>query len=389
MKTIVFCVVTAVVGAAVGIASTQFELPEKPSPAVPYLNAVANSRASSESKTGPRLVVVNGELHDFGRMDRLSKMTHAFIVRNDGDAPLTLEKGSTSCKCTVSDLKDNSLPPGEQTEVVLEWSAKTEDTEFSQTAELLTNDPARRKVTLRVKGLVIEAVRADRTHVGFGSIARSEPIPGRMKIYGFHDDQPLEIVSHEWVKPERADYFTASFRPLAEDELDTSIGAKSGVEMTLKPKSGLPFGPVDQTIRLAVNYDVPPIEIPIHGRVVGDITFIGPKFRGDFNLLSLGAVKRDQGAKVTLRGLVKGSHRDDVQFEVESVEPAEALHVEVGQPSSDANVITIPVTVEVRKDAAPVSRLGNADSKAGKIVLKTTHPELEKIEIEVRFAVQP
>src|SRR5688500_8060497 len=124
MKTALLALVALVAGAALGVASTQFELPDKPSPAVAYLNAVAANRNDGASKVGPRVAVVNGEMHDFGKMDRNAKESHAFIIRNEGDAPLKLEKGETTCKCTVSDLKGNSLAPGEETEVLLEWTAK-------------------------------------------------------------------------------------------------------------------------------------------------------------------------------------------------------------------------------------------------------------------------
>ena len=388
MKTAVFALVALLAGAALGVASTHWELPDQPSAAAAYLDAAAANRGDGGSRVGPLVKVVNGELHDFGKMDRNAQDSHTFIIRNDGDAPLKLEKGETTCKCTVSDLKGDSLAPGEETEVLLEWTAKTEGTEFSQTAELLTNDPARPKVRLLIKGLIMQSIRTDRTELSFNNIPANETVTARMKVYGFRDE-PLEITSHDWLRPETAEHYSATIRPLAENELDTSIGATSGVELAVQLKSGLPLGRLAQTIRLTPSYDLPPVEIPIVGRIVGDITFVGPKFRSDLNILVLNLVSRDDGARITLQGIIKGEHRNDVQLTVDSVEPAESLKATLGEPNRDENIVTVPLTVEVPRGATPGSHLGTGDSKPGRIVIKTTHPQIEQIEIEVRFAVNP
>lgn len=390
MKTTLLALAALVAGTVLGVASSRMELPDRPSPAVAYLNVVSTAKRGEDgSKIGPQVEVVNGEIHDFGQMDRNAKQSFAFIVRNVGDAPLTLEKGETTCKCTVSALKGNQLAPGEETEVLLEWTAKTDGLEFSQSAELLTNDPARPKVRLLVKGKVIQSVRPDRNELSFSNISANADAMAQMKIYGFRDE-PLEIVSHDWLQPETADYYSATIRPLAEDELDPAVGAKSGVELTVYLKSGLPLGTLAQTIRLVPSYeDLTPIEIPIVGRIAGDITFVGPKFRGDKNVLQLNLVPREEGARVTLRALIKGEHRNNVQLEIESVEPEESLKATLGEPTRDENIVTVPLTVEVPRGATPGSHLGTGDTKAGRIVLKTTHPEIERIELEVRFAVNP
>ena len=52
-----------------------------------------------------------------------------------------MEKGSTSCKCTLSEMTDNQLPPGGVATVKLDITLKTTGTKFRQTAEIHTNDP--------------------------------------------------------------------------------------------------------------------------------------------------------------------------------------------------------------------------------------------------------
>jgi hypothetical protein len=125
----------------------------------------------------------------------------------------------------------------------------TAEPEFSQSAEIITNDPARPKVRLLVNGLIIQSIRPDRSELSFNNVSTSDDSTVKMKIFGFRDE-PLEILSHEWAQPETAESYSAVIRPLAEGELDKSIGARSGVELAVHLKSGLPLGPLAQTIRL-------------------------------------------------------------------------------------------------------------------------------------------
>ena len=71
---------------------------------------------------------------------------------------------------------------------------------------------------------------------------------------------------------------------------------------------------------------------PSKGLVTSDVSLIG--FRGfdrSKNILRLGRVKQADGMTATLRIRVRGPWRDDVQLKVASLDPAEALEVEIGE----------------------------------------------------------
>ncbi|QDT57983.1 hypothetical protein SV7mr_04720 [Stieleria bergensis] len=93
--------------------------------------------------------------HDFGRVDPHATMSHSFTVENKGEAPLTVELGQTSCKCTVGKLAGGGLLlPGESTEVTLTWNTGLQAERYRQTAQLITNDPQRKLIQLAVSGTV-------------------------------------------------------------------------------------------------------------------------------------------------------------------------------------------------------------------------------------------
>ena len=154
MKPTLFAVVSLVLGIALGWVWTRVEFSRDRLPLV----LVAGTGQSATSLHGPRAVVVNGERHDFGTMDRLAQGEHAFQIHNDGDAPLELQLGKTTCKCTLGELADSKLEPGQTTTVTLTWQVKTGEEMFEQNAEIITNDPHLNPILLIILGNVIDSL---------------------------------------------------------------------------------------------------------------------------------------------------------------------------------------------------------------------------------------
>src|ERR1700730_16438707 len=68
-------------------------------------------------KTGPSgIAEVEGDLtHDFGTMAQYSTGKKTWAIKNVGEGPLRLIKGTSTCSCTIASLKDGtaaSLKPG-------------------------------------------------------------------------------------------------------------------------------------------------------------------------------------------------------------------------------------------------------------------------------------
>lgn len=49
--------------------------------------------------------------YNFGKMDAHENGKHEFTITNRGDRKLTLNPGSSSCSCTVSEIKDSEVEP--------------------------------------------------------------------------------------------------------------------------------------------------------------------------------------------------------------------------------------------------------------------------------------
>ncbi|MHB1033789.1 MAG: DUF1573 domain-containing protein [Pirellulales bacterium] len=333
-------------------------------------------------------VVVDQEDYDFGSMDSSVTLSHAFRFTNQGDADLTLEKGETSCKCTIAALAGNRIAPGQSVEVKLEWTAKGRGGDFHQNAIILTNDPARPRVILNVAGKVVQSLEAVPSDVVFSRVGTGESKTAEVLLYAFRSEQ-LQVVRHSFTQPSTAKYFAVTFAPLPAGELKVP-GAKSGCSMSITLKPGLPLGAIRQKIRLETNLKgTEPLEVPIQGTVAGDLSVIGKDWNADTGVLTLGTVRSREGAKRTLKILVRGAYRKQVRFRIVEKMP-KWLNATLGPMTeiNNATVVQVPLLIEIRPGAPSVSHLNKEQGGLGRIVLETGHPEVGQLPVYVSFAVE-
>jgi hypothetical protein len=389
-----FCAMGAlVVGLAAGIGSAWYEVELTPRQFEPSNMTVAASEAKQHEseRLGPKVEAVDGTAFDFGSGQRNSKGNHTFVVRNIGDEPLTLTKGSSSCKCTLSELKQGKILPGESTEISLEWHLTTEGEQFRQTAEIYTNDPRQPTLLLVAQGTVIDWVKLEPRELVLSDISGSEGTQVGFSLYGYEVDS-MSVVEHRFEHPETAGFFDLSFAEHDPSSLDMKPAPSVLLRATLTVKPGLPLGPLNQTIHLKTDIEqAPELELPISGSVVGDISVVGTGlFRQQVNLLTLGQIDGEKGIETTLRILVKGPHRHDVHLKIKEVEPSDVLAVQLGEsvPINNGAVYMHPLTVSIPKGSRPVTRMGYDREDYGRIVIETTHPDTPLLRLGVRFAVK-
>lgn len=358
------------------------------------IGAVAKDVGVTLSATeGAKVVVLNGEVHRFGVMEKNGKMKHDFIVKNEGTVPLRLESGGTSCPaCTVSELPKNVLAPGETMAITVQFTGAMPDYDYRKEAYIKTSDPSRRVLLLVVQGQVLQTLRVQPEDISIESVPASEGVNRRFYLL-VTKDRPVEILKHEFVLADNAEFFNVEFRPATKEELAKFQTAFYGFVGDLTIKPGLPLGGMQQTLRIKTNWEeIGDLDVPIQGTVTSDISLLGSKnFEERSNLLKIGVVKQGTEAKVTVPLVVRGPLRNEVQFKVKSIEPEGTLLVSISDPKNvgEGAVVMRTLTVTVPADCPPVSRFGGIDrSDYGKIVLETTHPDAKEVRLLVRFAVQ-
>lgn len=391
MRVWVIGAVATLVGIGTGFGGVYIEFAKVPDQFEPHNRPVPKVRDDGLPMEIPHAVVVDGKTYDFGKAQRGSKMKHTFVVRNDGSVPLTLEKGPTSCKCALSDLESDSIMAGKSGKVTLEWKLNVPGEQFRQTAEIYTNDPGYSTIMLEITGKTTDILRIDPMDLVLSSVSVSEGSETPFRIYGFGMDD-FKVLKHEFDNEETASFFELTFAELEPADFEGKPDVTCALAATLTVKPGLPLGPINQKIHLTTNVEkASKLDVSVSGSVIGDISVVGPRsFSHGRNVIRFGTVDASEGAKATLRLLVKGPYRQDVRFELKEISPADSLTATFGEKKeiSDGAVHMYPLTVEVPKGAHTVNCLGAEKGTLGRILIKTTHPIAKEVPIYVKFAVK-
>jgi hypothetical protein len=347
--------------------------------------------SSPNASHRPRVVVENGADYDFGVMDVKATGSHGFVFKNDGNAPLKLAAGQTTCKCTVSDVPEEPVAPGESVRIKIEWEPQGASQKYHQSAKILTNDPDRPVVRLILRGWITERLRAVPPKITFGGVSSNEERTVQFDLFGYYDDR-FEIIDHEWTNPETAGFFSARWEPLSAAEIAEQPHAKAGLRVFVTLKPGLPLGPINQTIRLTTNLaKALPVEVSLGGKIASDVSIFGSAgvFDRERDLLTLGVLSQAEEKTIRLFVLVRGPRRHEVLVDVGQVVP-EVLDVSLGdpQPMNQGKVVRYPLVITVPRGSRPVSYLGSNAETLGRIIIETTHPQAPRIPIYVRVAVQ-
>jgi hypothetical protein len=385
MRILTIVLICSLVGSAVGGAVGYIEVTSDRD-SLAALIGEASAPSTEPQAKAPRVEVVEPHFN-FGQMERGREKSHEFLIRNIGDAPLTLKVGPTSCKCTLSEVNDGVLEPGESTHARLEWSAKSDQGPLRVTATIITNDPNRRDVELTIDGEIVEASGVQPPEFGFDKVAAGETKSAEVYVMAMLQDE-LTISSAELTDEVTRDKFDVKIEPVERDKLPLKT-ARAGVRITLTAKSGLPIGRFNQYLTLNTDLkEGKKLHIPVLGRVVGDISVQGKHWIEDEGVLLLGQVHGKTGKKDRVNLFVRGEKAESVKFEVGSADPPE-LKVTFGEPIRlKPTLVHVPVEIEVPPGTRPMVRLATAQGEEGRIVLKTTHPTMKELALGVRFAVE-
>ena len=389
MRALILPILAVAAGLGVG-ATTSMRKFQAPEILLAGHTATAAEQPVKIKDAKPRAYYEPGsESYDFGVMARDEEGSHTFHVKNIGAGPLTLKVLDTTCKCTVGELEQDEIAPGETANVTLTWSPTSYDREFRQSARIETSDQASREIVFSVTGQVIQLAIPDTPAVKLSRLSRSESKEFDFNVYGYRDED-LQIVSHQFSSSETAEFFSVETEPLPPEQwLDSQ--AKSAIHVKVAVKPGLPLGVVKQLLSLKTNKpDIAALDVAIDMTVVSDISVLRrSNFNDETNVLTLGPVPRETGTTVQLYLLVKGRYLDQVDFTVASTDPAAALQAEVGEPTQKtAKVRMFPVKITVPPNSPSVHRMGSQQGQVGRVVLDTQHPEIKQFTIRVLFVVQ-
>lgn len=364
------------------------------------------------------LAVCNVPDFDFGMMDPLTVGKHTFVIENHGKETLVIQGGHSSCKCTLSDLKEAIIPPGDSQTVTLTWNSGHAKTEFQQSAIVRTNDPSNPEIRLSVRGVVRAVLGAHPTAVNFDRLIPETMATAQFVLYSqvWEEMKAVRIEStNEHVQAELStEPFEGAFAR------DNEIrNARSGLVINLSYDGTATRGPLSGRLRVFVeppenwspsvdetatsvsrnagdvetmpantggedelsseekqlrNLDFPTLgdgtvlcEIPFHGTVVRRVSLYGKAVNGDGEI-NLGKLhpSKTEGASWTIVGRIRGDERPNALTVTAEGIPGLAASVESFDSTKAQNSFRINLKMTEKLRPAIYNR-----QQAGKLTILT------------------
>lgn len=350
---------------------------------------------------------------DFGVMAPGSTGKHSFVIRNTGEEPLTLELGATTCKCTLSDLQDNQLEPGESTSIDLEWTVTPDKKSFQQSAEVRTNDPLRPAIRLTVSGLVIRDIEFDPDRVTFGEIAAGEAFEFETKMFSYFDD-PIELIDGQFGSKTLNELATFSFEPIdPAEEGGVHMRATEGFKITVSVKEGMRQGPVVTNMMLRFRKseeDGKPLSdvvssdsgiftatTEVAGGIIGALRMIETtKIRrtdGGGFIWNLGRIDKDAPLEYTGFVALKGSEAEGTNLNIGEVKPSGVIEAEFADPKGkgrgNGSMRLFRLRLKITPGDETLDLLGKNKDDFGSVWIESDNPKVPSMRVAVKLLVEP
>lgn len=128
---------------------------------------------------------------ELGQVFEDQPLSHSFVVKNTGDAPLVIKDIDLDCACSAVDY-DRTIAPGGSSRITLSIKPYSVIHRFCKKATVLTNDPRTPSVLLQLCGEALPFVEIKPGHIVRFQGDPAEAKPAEIRFIS-HQDKPLEI----------------------------------------------------------------------------------------------------------------------------------------------------------------------------------------------------
>jgi hypothetical protein len=113
-------------------------------------------------------ISVNHASYDFGTIPQGQKVEHVFIVKNNGDVPLSIKSIRPSCGCTAAQASSRVIQPGKTSEIKATFNSANFFGVIHKTIAVESDDPKVPVSTLSLNGSVIEEITINPRQINLG-----------------------------------------------------------------------------------------------------------------------------------------------------------------------------------------------------------------------------
>ncbi|MEJ2673281.1 MAG: DUF1573 domain-containing protein [Deltaproteobacteria bacterium] len=152
------------------------------------------------TRTAPRAVI--GETtFDFGKIFEDRAMTHTFVIKNTGSAPLRVEDVDPDCACTVASY-DKIIPPGGQGAITLTIKPYSVIHRFLKETKVTLNDREWPLVLLSLTGVALPFIEIQPSHIVRLKGAPGDDVRGQVRFIS-HLPTPWKITGYSTTIPDK------------------------------------------------------------------------------------------------------------------------------------------------------------------------------------------
>jgi hypothetical protein len=284
-------------------------------------------------------------------------VSHDFEVKNVGTADLLISRIAPTCGCTAATLSSPTVPPGKSEFIRVQFDTSGFSGGKFKQIHVRTSDLDLTDFVLTLRGTIVSDVKVAPTKVDFGELARSSSAVNRQR------DFSIVVAPDSERKVQRV---SSSSKFIQAEEVSRRGGA---VTYRVRLLPAAPLGDVRE--RVVVTFagdDVPALNVPVVGRVVGDVRVVP--------------------ATVSF-GLVSGSQEIERRIQWQNVS-AKPIRI-VGISSSDSAVRAELINIQSGKQGVVVIKLDPqrfARDLRATLILKTDSSDQPEVLVPV-YGVKP
>jgi hypothetical protein len=332
--------------------------------AILALCAVLLAAAFALADAGKPKAVAAEPIKDVGVVSKGDKVTHDFLIRNEGNAPLQITEVRPACGCTVVEF-DKTIAPGQTGKVHVVIDTATFSGAIAKGVTAFTSDTGNPQIELTVRADVQPLIAVKPGYARYITVQGEEEEGVIQQTLWPTDGAPMDVVKVDSPYP----FLKVSFHEAKPEELAPE-GKGKGKQWRIETKldRDAPVGALADYVRVTTTHPKQKlVEIPVSGFVRPVLAVTPPT--ADFGSLALKQpVKRTfvirsfstEPVKVTsVDGTVKGM---DAQL----------------QPVQEGREYQLHVTFKSDMPKGPFN---------GKLTIHTDSPKKPVVEVEYKGTV--
>lgn len=262
----------------------------------------------------PKPVLAVRTSQHVGLLDPLIKAERAFEIRNDGELPLTVEI-QKSGNGVDGRLDTDTIAPGESTTATLCWQTSDQAGEFELVTKLVSNDPLKEEVELRLVGEVKSELVLPKS-ISFEESDITQQAGATFVVYSQVSDD-LEILDVS-CDHERFDW---NIEPTTINDPDLAVKSAWLVRVwTTNLEYGRYNGTINVHVKLDADQDTVTRELSYKGKVRSPINFYSPEIHKSDGL-DIGTIVAGEERQFHLLVRLRGDL--DREIKVLDIEPSE------------------------------------------------------------------